>query len=448
MKKWLNWSWALLYAIILTVTVTLVARGNHHDIEEETTEKITLTFRHFWITEHDRPMLNIFEDIVRRYENAHPNVKVNFEGMDQTIHREQKLKSEMLTGTAPDMFVLFGGAEIEPYIRSNRLMDLTEFVRTNHLEKEFKDLQLWSFDNRIYGLPIEGNAEPLYVNKEIFDKLGLALPESLSQLNNAVKVLKANGYIPFALGNEDRWPAAIFAHYLMDRYSNPQMIDDIVQGKSGAAFQNSGYLQAFEQLEAWGREGAFGPSPNELSTEEAIDLFTHEKAGMYLNGNWDITLFHNEKAPPAFQNEVSVIPFPSLIPGGPRSMAGGYTFGIGLSSNLTEAQQKAALELMKAFYSKEVQNRIVYEGLRIPSMRVDFDAEKTGPIFTQVTGLMEQTKTTFVPYDNILSPEVKRSFLAVVEEMINRQITAGDALNRMDDALRKYWSLRRSSTVK
>ncbi|WP_136608952.1 MULTISPECIES: ABC transporter substrate-binding protein [Paenibacillus] len=448
MKKWLNWSWALLYAAVLTVTVTLVARGNHNAIEEDTTEKITLTFRHFWITEHDRPMLNIFEDIVRQYESSHPNVKVNFEGMDQTIHREQKLKSEMVTGTPPDMFVLFGGAEIEPYIRSNRLMDLTDFVKSNHLEKEFKDLQLWTFNNRIYGLPIEGNAEPLYVNTSIFNKLGLALPETIGQLNEAVEVLKKNGYTPFALGNEDRWPAAVFAHYLMDRYSNPQTIDDIVQGKSGAAFQNSGYLKAFQQLEEWGREGAFGPSPNDLSTEEAIDLFTHGKAAMYLNGNWDITLFHNEKAPSDFQNEVGVIPFPALYPGGERAIAGGYTFGIGLSSNLTEAQKKAAFELMQVFYSKDVQKQIVYEGLRIPSMRIHFDAEKTGPIFTQVTGLMEQNPQTFVPYDNILSPEVKRSFLAVVEEMINRQITAKDALDRMDDALKQYWNLRRSSTVK
>jgi len=447
-KKWLNWSWALLYAAVLTVTVTLVARSNHGGIAEQTEEKTTLTFRHFWIAEHDRPMLDIFEDVVRQYESSHPNVKVNFEGMDQTIHREQKLKSEMVTGAPPDMFVLFGGAEIEPYIRSNRLMDLTAFVQENGLEKEFKDLKLWTYDQRIYGLPIEGNAEPLYVNTEIFNKLGLALPETLSQLNEAVTVLKASGYIPFALGNEDRWPAAVFAHYLMDRYSGPEQIDGIVQGNGGAVFDNDGYLKAFEQLAEWGKEGAFGPDPNGLSTEEAIGLFTHGKAAMYLNGNWDITLFHNEKAPPDFQNKVGVLPFPALHPGGERSIAGGYTFGIGLSSNLTAAQQKAALELMKAFYSEDVQKRIVYEGLRIPSMRIDFDAQKTGPVFTQVTGLMEQEAQTFAPYDNILSPEVKWSFLAAVEETISRRIAPDEALRRMDDSLRRYWSLRSSSGLK
>jgi len=447
-RKLRSWGWVLLYAVVLTGTVVVVAHANHEPIEEDATDKVTLTFRHFWISEHDRPMLNIFEDVVREFEEAHPNVKVNFDGMDQTIHREQKLKSEMVTGTPPDMFVLFGGAEIEPYVRSNRLLDLTEFVNGNRLENEFKDLKLWTFDRHVYGLPIEGNAEPLYVNAALFRKLGIAIPETLSELNEAVDVLRQHGYIPFALGNEERWPAAIFAHYLMDRYGNPQMIENLVEGNSGSAFQNAAYLKAFNQIEAWAEKGAFGPHPNDISTEEAIDLFSHGKAGMYLNGNWDITLFHNERAPVDFQNDIKAIPFPSLEPGGSKSLAGGYTIGIGLSSNLSEAQKKAALELMKSLYTTEVQERIVYEGLRIPSMRIPFDAERTGPVFPQVTALMEQDPQTFVPYDNMLSPEVNKSFLAVIAEMIHGGISAGDALQELDVSSQQYWNLRRSTAVK
>lgn len=426
----------------------IMVRNDDSPLEEVSSEKVTLTFRHFWIQEHDRHILKIFEDVVQAYQDTHPNVKVNFDGMDQTVHREQKLKSEMVTGTAPDMFVLFGGAEIEPYIRSNRLMDLTDFVTDNQLKEQFRDLHLWTANNHIYGLPIEGNAEPLYVNSTIFNKLGIPLPKTLSQLNEAIVVLKENGYIPFALGNEERWPGAIFAHYLMDRFTNPSVIDLLVQGEDGTSFQNDGYLRAFEQLNAWVDEDVFGPSSNELSTEEAVHLFTHGKAAMYLNGNWDITLFNNEDAPPDFQNEVSVIPFPSLYLDGPQSMAGGYTIGIGLSSNLTDAKKEAALELMQAFYTEEVQTRIVYEALRIPSMRIKFDPSKTGPIFTQVITVMEQSKDSFVPYDNLLSPEVKKSFLRVIEEMIDKKMGAKEALDQLDVASLQYWNLRRSSVGK
>ncbi len=446
--RWLTkWGWILLYILIMAGAVLFITIGYKEPIEDNSPEKITLTFRHFWMKEHDRPLLAIFEEVVRDYQKEHPNVKVNFEGLDQTIHREQKLKSEMVTGTPPDMFVLFGGAEIEPYVRSNRLMDLTDFVQENGLRDQFSDLHLWTFNNHVYGLPIEGNAEPLYYNKDLFNKLSIKPPGTVEELDNAIRQLKKAGYIPFALGNEDRWPAGIFAHYLMDRYAGPELIQKLVTGKDAVTFKNKSYQQAFEHLKKWIDEGAFSSASNDTSPEEAVRMFTGGEAGMYLNGNWDINLFTGETAPADFQNQVGVIPFPSLIKGTEASIAGGYTIGIGLSSSLTEAKREAALELMKAFYTKEIQTRIVYEGLRIPSMRITFDPEKTGPVFAQVMTVMEQNHQSFVPYDNLLSPEVKKTFLSVIEDMIDGGLSADDALGQLQSSSEQYWNLIQSSTL-
>lgn len=446
--RWFTkWGWILLYIALMAGAVLFISFGNKEPIEDNSPEKITLTFRHFWMKEHDRPLLAIFEEVVQEYQKDHPNVKVNFEGLDQTIHREQKLKSEMVTGTPPDMFVLFGGAEIEPYARSNRLMDLTGFVQDNGLGNQFSDLHLWTFDRHIYGLPIEGNAEPLYYNKTLFQKLGIKPPETVGELDKAIRQLKQAGITPFALGNEDRWPAGIFAHYLMDRYAGPDLIQKLVTGKDGAAFVNKAYLEAFSHLEKWIGEGAFSADSNDTSPENAVRMFSSGEAAMYLNGNWDINLFTGETAPEGFENEVGVIPFPSLAQGTEPSIAGGYTIGIGLSSSLTGAKREAALELMKAFYTKEIQTRIVYEGLRIPSMRIDFDPEKTGPVFAQVMEIMAKDRQSFVPYDNLLSPEVKKTFLSVIEEMIDGGLSAGDALQQLQSASEQYWNLIRSSAV-
>ena len=446
--RWLiNWGWILLYIVLMSGAVWFIMQEDREQIEDNSPEKITLTFRHFWIKEHDRPLLTIFEEVVQNYQNSHPNVKVNFEGLDQTIHREQKLKSEMVTGTPPDMFVLFGGAEIEPYVRSNRLMDLTDFTVGNGLSNQFKDLHLWTFNKHIYGLPIEGNAEPLYYNKTIFHKLGLEVPETVQELDVAIVKLKQAGYIPFALGNEDRWPAGIFAHYLMDRYAGPDLIQKLVTGEAEASFQNNGFSEAFRHLNTWIAEGAFSPDSNNTSTEDAVRLFTEGKAAMYLNGNWDINLFSGGTAPADFQNQVGVIPFPARVKGAEPSIAGGYTIGIGLSSGLTGAKREAALELMKGFYTRETQTRIVYEGRRIPSMRIAFDPDKTGPVFAQVMDMMEKSHQSFVPYDNLLSPEVKKTFLSVIEEMIDGGMQAEQALQQLQSASKQYWNLIRSSTV-
>lgn len=445
--RWLtNWGWILLYIVLMSGAVWFIMQEDREQIEDTSPEKITLTFRHFWIKEHDRPLLAIFEEVVRSYQESHPNVKVNFEGLDQNIHREQKLKSEMVTGTPPDMFVLFGGAEIEPYVRSARLMDLTDFTAQNGLSNQFKDLHLWTFNKHIYGLPIEGNAEPLYYNKKIFTKLGINTPATLAELDTVMAKLKAAGYIPFALGNEDRWPAGIFAHYLMDSYAGPELIQKLVTGEDRSSFQNSGYLEAFRHLNRWVKAGYFSEDSNDTSTEGAVRLFTEGRAAMYLNGNWDINLFSGDNAPDDFQSRVGVIPFPAREAGTEPSIAGGYTIGIGLSSSLTGAKRTAALELMKGFYTKEIQTRIVYEGLRIPSMRIAFDPEKTGPVFAQVMDMMEENEQSFVPYDNLLSPEVKKTFLSVIEEMIDGGLQAEQALQQLQDASKQYWNLIRSSS--
>ncbi|AWP29553.1 MULTISPECIES: ABC transporter substrate-binding protein [Paenibacillus] len=446
MRWFWNWGWIVGYATLLALSVVWVTVQNQGPAQEAQPEKITLTFRHFWNKEHDKPVLAIFESVVRTYEKAHPNVKVNFESIDQTIHREQKLKSEMVTGTPPDMFVLFGGAEIVPYARSNRLMDLTEFLENAGLREQFKDLHHWTFNNRVYGLPFEGHAEPIYYNRALFQKLHLEPPKTMEELDEVIRVLQANDKIPFALGNEDRWPAGIFAHYFMDRYAGPELIDRLVEGEDGVSFQHQSYMKAFEKLEQWISEGAFSPHANDLSTEEAIAQFTEGKAAMYLNGSWDITLFRNEDHPD-FQNEVGVIPFPSLHSGEERSLAGGYTIGIGLSSDLDEPKKQAALELLGMFYTTEVQTRLVYEGLRVPSMKITYDSKKTGPVFAQVTELMEDSASTFLPYDNKLSPEVNSSFLKVIEDMIGGRIDADNALEQIQKSSIRYWQLRRNTVT-
>ncbi|GAB6928795.1 extracellular solute-binding protein [Paenibacillus sp. JCM 10914] len=444
MRWFWNWGWIGVYGAILILALLWATLQHQGSVESEQPDKVTITFRHFWNKEHDKPVLGIFENIVRSYEQAHPNVKVNFESIDQTIHREQKLKSEMVTGTPPDMFVLFGGAEILPYARSNRLMDLTDWLEDQGLREQFKDLQHWTFDQRIYGLPFEGHAEPIYYNRVIFQRLGIEPPKTLAELNDVISVLRAEDIIPFALGNEDRWPAGIFAHYVMDRYAGPSLIDQLVEGQQHVSFEDEAYLLALEQLEKWIDEGAFSPAANHLSTEEAITQFTQGEAAMYLNGSWDITLLRNDSQPD-FPFDVGVMPFPALHEADERSLAGGYTIGIGLSADLDEAKKQAALELLSMFYTPAVQTQLVYEGLRVPSMDIDYDANQTGPVFAQMTELMEQAPSTFVPYDNKLSPEVNTAYLKVIEEMIGGRMKAKAALAHIQQSSVKYWQLRRNA---
>ncbi|MBD2846887.1 extracellular solute-binding protein [Paenibacillus sp. IB182496] len=440
MSRWRLWGWLLLYVVVLSGTALVGLASRPEPSEPEQAAKLTLTLRHFWIQAHDRQVLAIFEDVVRAYEREHPHVKVNFEGIDQTVHREQKLKSEMVTGTPPDLFVLFGGAEIEPYVRAERLLDLTDWLAETQLAERFRDLGEWSFDDRVYGLPVEGHAEPLYYNRELLRAHGLQPPRTLDELDAVVERLLEDGVAPFALGNQERWPAGIYAHYLMDRYAGPEQILALARGEEGASFANPGYRQALAHLARWAEQGAFAGDPNTLSAEAAVELFTRGEAAMYASGNWDITLFGKDD--PDFPEAVGVMPFPSRAAETPGTMAGGYTIGIGLSANLQGAARTAALELMEAFYTEAVQTRIAYEGLRIPALQMPLDARRTDPVFAQVLGLLQERPPDFLAYDNVLAPEVKRDFLREAAELIDGRTDAAGALAEMDASSAAYWEQR------
>ncbi|HIW34155.1 MAG TPA: extracellular solute-binding protein [Candidatus Paenibacillus intestinavium] len=437
MRKLKNMHWIILYVILLATTIVYSIPKVNDSSNITETEKTTISFRHVWTLEHDLPMLNIFRDVVEKFEETHPNIKVNFEGLDQTYHREQKLRSEMITGTPPDMFVLFGGAELDPYVRANRLLNLNDFIAENELD--FIDLSHWTYNDQVFGLPFEGHAQPLFYNKEIFKKLEITPPTTIDELNTAIDILNRNNYIPFTFGNKELWPGGVYAHYLMDRYAGPQLIEQIASGQ--ASFNNGNYVKAFDQLQHWISTNTFNDNYSDIFSADAIHLFNEGKAAMYLNGNWDITLFQSPKGLVDFQDNIGVIAFPTLEKDEEQSIAGGYTIGIGLSANLTGLQRTAALELLKAFYTEEVQLKIVYEAARLPSMDIPFDVSQTGPVFAQVVELLEQSQQIFLAYDNILPPEVRKEFWTITDSLFKLEITSEEALQQLDQASQSYFQL-------
>lgn len=428
----------IVYLLFMTyLLITGVDSFNKKD-EQAVSNKVTVTFRHFWIQEYNVPVRNIIQEIVDEFEAEYPQYKIQFEEIDQSIHREQKLKSEMVTGTQPDLIALFGGAEIEPYVRANRLLDLTEWLKEKGLDQRFKDLSLWTFNDGIYGLPFEGNAEPLFYNKEIFQNLQLKPPTTIDELFTAVEVLKANGYIPFALGNAEGWQAAIFSHYLMDVYAGPKQFSAILNGEED--FDSYSYKEAFNQLIKLGEHSAFPINFNQLSAEAAIRMFVNGEAGMYLNGTWDVVMFQDEQAPPSFIHQVGVLPFPKQHAADSHtSLAGGFTFGIGISADLTKEEEKVALLFLEKIYTEETQQRLLYEALRLPSMDITYDELLTGPILTQVIELIDKAQADnqlmFVPYDNMLSPDINEVFLQVSTKLLLGELTAEEAINLLNQSL-------------
>ena len=382
-----------------------------------TPEKTVLTFRHFWVEEHDRPMNEIFTETVARFEQAYPDIEIVMEGLPQQAHREQRLKAEMVTGNPPHLFLVFGGAELHPYVAAGRMMDLTGFLERSGLRDDFRDLSMWTFDGRVYGLPLEGFSEPLYYNRRLFEQLRLEPPRTWEDLLRVSDRLKEAGYIPLALGNRDRWPGAILYHYLLHRHGGQEQIDAIVQGE--ASFVNEAYVEASRKLVEMGRRGLFPDEVDQLDHDEgAVSLFIRGRAAMFLGGSWNANQFEQPRVSPDFEANVGVTLFPALREGMPQDIAAGFSMGIGVSSNLSPAEQTAVERFLEFVFTADVQRRIFEQALREPSMNILVDLSRVGPVFSDVMRVTRQAKGSFMAYDHLLPPAVKEAFYDASQALI------------------------------
>lgn len=84
------------------------------------------------------------------------------------------------------------------------MLDLNDFLEESGLKDQFTNLEMFTFNDSVYGLPLNGYVEGIFYNKEIFEQAGVEVPETFDDLVQAVEKLKAAGYTPMALANKDQ----------------------------------------------------------------------------------------------------------------------------------------------------------------------------------------------------------------------------------------------------
>lgn len=399
-------------------------------------ENVTLHFRHTWITEHEEKVKEIFDDIIADFEAEHDNINIEVETIDQETHRQQKLKAEMVSGNPPEIFVLWGGAELEPYVKANRMLDLTSFLEEEGLKDQFTNLEMFTFDDKVYGLPLNGYAEGIYYNKEIFSEVGVEVPTTFQELLNAVQKLKEAGYVPMALANKDKWPGGMIWQFFLNRYSGYEHAKNLAIGEgTWDTPEVRSATEAFIQLVD---EGAFPEGANGLPYEQQGSMFLNEEAAMVLTGSWDAERFESD---PDFAQKVGFFNFPSIEGGNgdQTSICAGFSFGLGFSANMTDAQKEAAYAFIKAVYNEEIQQRYVYEAKRVPSMKIEFDTSKIGPVFGQVLSTLQESTSTWLAYDGVFPPSVTQAYFGAIQSIL-QGTTVDEVIEQMENAQKEFVS--------
>jgi multiple sugar transport system substrate-binding protein len=225
------------------------------------------------------------EDRVKDFQAANPSCKVNLQFI-QKADLYTSARTSVRTGQAPDIFWLEPD-EID-FAKNGYLEPLDAYVNMSNLEEWAK--RSWTWNGKVYGLPVEAYTVELYYNRDLLKKIGVTLPASgqldQAQFMDMVKKSVAAGITPFATGVGDRpYPGAYFVQEELLRRLGPDDYRLLLTGKM--SFSDPRVIEVMTWVKSLVDAGAYSKSFATLKLGEAHYYFhTNPGALMFPIASW------------------------------------------------------------------------------------------------------------------------------------------------------------------
>ncbi|MBB3110727.1 raffinose/stachyose/melibiose transport system substrate-binding protein [Paenibacillus phyllosphaerae] len=256
-------------------TTTENATTDNKPAEPEKKEDVTIKVFQFKVE-----IADALQKLAEAYE-AETGVKVEIETHGGGEDYSALLKAELAAGEEPEIFNSSGWAGFDPYV--DRATDLSGESWAKDLVEASK-AQI-SRDGKLLGMPMNLEAYGFTYNKDLFAKAGItALPQTIDELEAAVKKLQDAGITPFALTSE-WWSMGIHTMNIsLANHDDPAaFIEDVKAGK--ATFKDDpimkDWLRLVDIMFANGQKNALTTDYNTQVAE-----FAAGKYAIIQHGNW------------------------------------------------------------------------------------------------------------------------------------------------------------------
>lgn len=102
-------------------------------------EKVVLRFANIF----DATGQEQWQTVIDAFEAAHPNIEVSSEstaGSGAAIYPDV-LKTSMASGSPPDVFFMWGGSQMEPFINLGQALDLTPYYEQYNWNEKYRAIR-------------------------------------------------------------------------------------------------------------------------------------------------------------------------------------------------------------------------------------------------------------------------------------------------------------------
>jgi raffinose/stachyose/melibiose transport system substrate-binding protein len=380
-------------------------------------------------------ILAIWQGAAQEYEKAHPGVKIEFDYLDNEAFKA-KLPTLLQSKDRPSLFHSWGGGVMYEQINSGVLQDITSAISEGGFKDTFypAGIQNFTYQGKTYGLPNDVGPIVFWYNKELCEKAGVdpTKIKTWDDFIDAVKKCQAAGITPIAAGGKDKWPLHFYPALLMMRIMGKEGMQAAYDDKNGG-FAGPDVVKAFQLYKDLAALNPFQKGFLANTYPESAGTFHDGKTAFHLMGTWDPL---EGRADAADQKglpdeKLGWFFFPEVTGGK------GHANDIFASLDgwlVAKEAPKEAVDFMKVWLGKEVQNKLAEQGLFIPMVKGTADVIKD-PFQKAIAQEVENSQWIAIAIDQLLGPDTGRVFNDASADIAAGKITPEQAAN----AVEKSW---------
>lgn len=420
----------ILILMIAILSIVLVACGNNESADTQTTnegEDVTvIKFFHRWPNE---PRNTFYNNLVADFEAENPGVKVQ---VDRVLNDSYKEKIRVLVSgeDVPDVFSSWSDSFAENIVSSGKVKDISYFFEE---DKELSEsimksqLKAFTFDDKVYGLPLTIDGKAFFYNKEIFNEKGIEIPETFEELVEILGKLKNAGYDnPLIEGLSDPWTISHYMGTINQRLMDPAVLSKDYNIET-AEFTNPDYIKALEHFKTL--TDYMGEIATAIDHETARNMFANGEVPIMYLQLAEIHMIENaEKIDFGFFN------FPQFKDGkgNPNALTGAPE-GFMLSKNAP----KEAEDFLKFIVSKEKAFEFTKECGQLNAIRGAVTSENASERYMGAYDVILNADETAPWFDNAVDISIADVFMRGGQSMAIGEITPEEIMERVQNEVSK-----------
>lgn len=290
-----------------------------------------------------------------QYTNQHPNVKIEFETL-QDVAFQERFKAYIASNNIPDIYMTWV-SELDFLDKISAELNLQDFVGDGFTPGA---LETRMRNGKLYGIPTSNDMYLLYYNKQLFNDNDIRIPETYQELLEAIKKFRDKGIIPCATNGKEKWE---FSGLVTDLYYriNPDPLAHISNWNNAAYEKDSAELEAAEYFKKLMNAGFFQDDFANTDYGTAKDLFTQGKAAMYYMGTWELGMATDVNLPDSFKKNLAAISMPPIIQDNENNTVLANWYGGGYSVYKDSKVKNEAIDFLKYYFKPQNWAQLVWD---------------------------------------------------------------------------------------